>query len=518
MGNSISEKFQRLGLLLQDDSDLQYLDTQISSQMDAQMKVATHCPPEKETHKCRLPGPNNEIQDKVSAKFHPYSAVNISSSYCPALAFVRVHHNYFVEEDRQKSLDKFFEPTNVWGRIWTLYYFPLPPGCNKRLLLLVPLQEVINFLQEVNTALSCELRIREDDEGRILQFDEPGCPRPEFLGVSKTLVAKDKLVMDKSYKITGSWGDWSRSYEPDVLQSLERRIGAGLGAERRRKGKGNKKKNRNPLERAREWAERLNRLQQYLGLRPRGAGIATQIPHVDVDKPAPWPYPDGPIFFSVDVEWKERNTTHVTEVGISILDTQDLVGPPGLHGTNWLAMIRSYHLRVSEYRFFVNKKYCSGCPESFNYGTSEFVNWEETGKRIDDFFSPPYDGSRVDRSAGLKERKLIYVGHDTRNDLEQLAIAGSQMFKRIRFNGPEAIFEEIIDTALLFCGLRNQTSPTSLSNMMTGLNIWTRNLHNAGNDAQHAMVALASMMLEAAGEHDAAVSEENSLVEPVQQA
>jgi len=49
MDNSINEKFQRLDLLIQDDSDLQYLDTQISAQMDAQMKVPTHCPPENET-------------------------------------------------------------------------------------------------------------------------------------------------------------------------------------------------------------------------------------------------------------------------------------------------------------------------------------------------------------------------------------------------------------------------------------------------------------------------------------
>lgn len=381
----------------------------------------------------------------------------------------------------------------------------------------MPLQEAIDFLQEVNTALSSELTIKEEDEGRILRFEEAGCPKPQFLGVSGTLAEKDKLVLDKSFTITGSWGDWSRSYEPTALQSLETKIGAGLGAERRRKGKGRKSKYRNPLERAREWAERMNRLQQYLGLRSQDAGIATLVPHVDIDKPAPWPYPDGPIFFSVDVEWKEKNTAHVTEIGISILDTQDLVGPPGLHGRNWLKMIRSYHLRVSEYRYFVNKEYCSGCPESFNFGTSEFVKSENTGKRIDDFFSPPYDGSRVDRSAGSKERKLIYVGHDTSSDLDQLAVAGSQMFKRIRFNGPEAIFEEVIDTATLFSGLRNQPSPTSLSNMMTGLNIWTRNLHNAGNDAQYAMVGLVSMVLEAAGEHEAAVAEENFLVKPLQQ-
>lgn len=48
MNDPINEKFQRLDLLLQDDHNLQYLDTQIKAQTEAQMRVPTHYPSEKE--------------------------------------------------------------------------------------------------------------------------------------------------------------------------------------------------------------------------------------------------------------------------------------------------------------------------------------------------------------------------------------------------------------------------------------------------------------------------------------
>lgn len=386
----------------------------------------------------------------------------------------------------------------------------LPPGCNKRLLLLVPLKETYDFLNEVNTALSCELTIwNPQDEGFILQFDEPDGPRPELLGVSTSPETKQKLVTDKSLSLTGSWGDWSRSYEPTVLEVLERKIGAGLNAERLLRSKGKKsKKVLNPLERARAWAERLNRVQKYFGLRPGDADIATSISPVNVDSPAPWPDSDSPILFSADIEWKEQNAAHVTEIGISILDTQDLVDPPGLHGANWMKKIRSHHLRVSEYRLFVNSKYCKGCPSSFNFGTSEFIDSAESGKRVDQFFSPPYNGSPNTSLLEPEKRKLIYVGHDTSGDISQLVRTESRIFRHILFNGPEVIFQEVIDTSPLYQGLRNNANPTSLASMMSGLNVWTRDLHNAGNDARYTMDALVRMALEAAGEHEAAVPEE----------
>lgn len=379
----------------------------------------------------------------------------------------------------------------------------------------MPLKEAHDFLQEVNTALSCELAITEaKGEGFFLRLDNSYCPKPTLLGVSTSHQTMEGLVIDMSRRITGSWADWMCSYTLAVLRALEGMIGDALYAEKNLgcKGKKGKKKRLNVLEHARAWAECIDRVQQYFGLRPTGAGMAIHISPVNVDVPAPWPYPDGPIFFSVDVEWKERNATQVTEIGISILDTQELRGRhPGLHGTKWMNKIRSHHLRVSEYRFHRNKDFCSGCPNNFNYGNSEFVESAKLGKRIDDFFLPPYDGRTVDRSPKAEKRNLIYLGHNTKQDLEQLAAVGSEIFSKILFNGTRATFEEVLDTALLYQGLRNDAQLTSLENMMAGLNTWTRDLHNGGNDARYTMMALVMIALDAAGEHEAAVAKESPL-------
>ncbi|KAJ5988871.1 hypothetical protein N7481_004081 [Penicillium waksmanii] len=511
MDKAMDEKFNRLNLLLQGDEDLQHVNTQISTRMKARKKVSAPGLQDEETKVSTLEpilagsqlskgyvrkipkGQNTRAnqwiewtQEEAIASSPDNSpswcsaqgifpkTIDLASSYCPVLALRNIPHKFFDDEARNKALAKFFETKTLFDRTWTLHYLSLPPGCRgKRLLLLVPLKEAYDYLQEVNTSLSCEVAITEDKgEGFFLQFDDSDFPRPTLLGVSSSLKTMEGLVIDKSRRITGSWADWMSSHQPAVLKDLEAKIGDALYAEKNlgRKGKKGKKKRLNVLEYARAGAECIDRLQQYFGLRPTGAGIGISISPVDVDSPAPWVYPDGPIFFSVDVEWKERNATHVTEIGISILDTQELRGHhPGLHGTKWMSKIRSHHLRVSEYRFHINKDFCSGCPNNFNYGKS----------------------------------------HNTKQDLEQLASAGSESFRKILFNGPEAIFEETLDTASLYQGLRNDAQLTSLENMMAGLSTWTRDLHNGGNDARYTMVALIIIALEAAGEHKAAVAKES---------
>ncbi|CAI7678735.1 unnamed protein product [Penicillium pancosmium] len=529
----MDEKFNRLNLLLQGDEDLQHVNTQISTRMNAGKKGSAPGLQDGETKVRKSPKGRNMRTNKwtewtqeeaiasspdsptwCSARGIFPKSIDLASSYCPVLALRNIPHKFCDDEARNKALAKFFETKALFDRTWTLHYLSLPPGCRgKRLLLLVPLQEAYDYLKEVNTALSCDVAITEDKgEGFFLQFGDSNCPRPTILGVSTSHKTMEGLVIDKSRRITGSWADWMSSYQSAVLKDLEAKIGDALYAEKNlgRKGKKGKKRRLNVLEYARAGAECIDRLQQYFGLRPTGAGIGISISPVDVDSPAPWAYPDGPIIFSVDVEWKERNATHVTEIGISILDTQELRGHhPGLHGAKWMSKIRSHHLRVSEYRFHINKEFCPGCPNNFNYGESEFIDSANLGKRIDDFFSPPYDGSPIDHSPESKKRNLIYLGHDIKQDLEQLAAAGSETFRKILFNGPEVIFEEMLDTASLYQDLRNDAQITSVENMMSGLNTWTRDLHNGGNDARYTMMALIIIALEAAGEHEAAVAKES---------
>lgn len=75
------------------------------------------------------------------------------------------------------------------------------------------------------------------------------------------------------------------------------------------------------------------------------------------------------IFISVDVELFEFNHSHITEVGISILDTLQTIGvPPGQDYENWFDLIEAHHFRIKEYRHEVNRKHVRGCEEFFDFG------------------------------------------------------------------------------------------------------------------------------------------------------
>lgn len=74
-------------------------------------------------------------------------------------------------------------------------------------------------------------------------------------------------------------------------------------------------------------------------------------------------------FVCVDVEAYERNHSIVTEIGIAILDTDDIIGvAPGERGQSWFSLIETHHLRVKEVSDMVNHEFVKGCPEFFDFG------------------------------------------------------------------------------------------------------------------------------------------------------
>lgn len=63
------------------------------------------------------------------------------------------------------------------------------------------------------------------------------------------------------------------------------------------------------------------------------------------------------------------HTSTVTEIGLAILDTENIEEvPPGENGKNWLSYIEAHHLRINEYKSIVNSRYIRGCPDAFNFG------------------------------------------------------------------------------------------------------------------------------------------------------
>lgn len=89
----------------------------------------------------------------------------------------------------------------------------------------------------------------------------------------------------------------------------------------------------------------------------------------DVKKPAPFTPRESVRFVCVDIEAYEKNTAMVTEVGLAVLDTEDINGiPPGERGEDWFPLVQAYHFRIKERDHMVNSDYVRGCPEQFGFG------------------------------------------------------------------------------------------------------------------------------------------------------
>lgn len=75
------------------------------------------------------------------------------------------------------------------------------------------------------------------------------------------------------------------------------------------------------------------------------------------------------VLVCVDVEAIETQPDRVSEVGIAILDTNELQGVPvGADGRPWWRFIRAHHIRIKEYSGLKNYRYVQGCPDKFEFG------------------------------------------------------------------------------------------------------------------------------------------------------
>jgi len=89
----------------------------------------------------------------------------------------------------------------------------------------------------------------------------------------------------------------------------------------------------------RSWEEEKAELAAIAALKAPPAPI-------DPNKPPSFAFYSGVIFVCVDVEAYEKDSSKITEVGISNLDTKNLEGlAPGHAGSEWRSKIRARHFR-----------------------------------------------------------------------------------------------------------------------------------------------------------------------------
>lgn len=368
-----------------------------------------------------------------------------------------------------------------------------PTSLGTKPIILVPHSQVQQLVDEISQTF--ETNVHVPSSPLTLTFFDDGTPQPQFLGISRSRA--DFNDMQASIPPAPEHHGESPS---DAIPALERSFAAfqtkcekALAANKK-KGAAKRKKDGDRFLAIQAWHLQLKRAQQYLGLRPRTTKPEEPDPHLswgeqeqfrmqqltsgpllldqlDVHTPAPHQFDKEPVIVAVDIESYERDHSLITEVGVSTLDTLDLVGvAPGPGGENWSQQIRSRHFRIKGREYLVNKDFCIGDPNAFQFGESEFVEVSESAAVVDSCFEWPFSvqfkdvgcqrawqddattaavghalsdvessipasaltGQRNQRPVpvqkGPKDRNLLVVGHDIRADLAYLEKLGSKIF------------------------------------------------------------------------------------------
>ncbi|KAJ5188698.1 hypothetical protein N7491_005019 [Penicillium cf. griseofulvum] len=434
----------------------------------------------------------------------PVTAIQFASSFTPAVTMARFPFKYLHGENFKKVNDRFYAGDKFWNRTWDLYYLSVPKAISPASFLLIPTFQAQALISEINSALNIKLTlVGTGKEGLVMEFNNEKLVRPLFLGRSSTPGQKAKLY-GRIPPGLENWGPWTKLVEPHVFEEFEKKIKQSIATI---KNKHHGKQASRDAQ-MKKWQECLCRAQAYFGLRPafqpnvpQPSFTNGQVDAIDVLKPVKWTFQDAPIFICIDLEWMDRYGW-LTEVGISTLDMMDLQGVvPGDYGHMWMKQVRSRHLRVAEYRNWVNSTYSTGCPGSFRFGKSEMIASAEVGKVVDAAFHPPYMVPLKDEmvpSYKNQKRTVILVGLDLHGDIMHLQKAGSKVF--INKDGPSSVIRETFDVAELYRVEAGESQKRGLRALLGILNILSPDLHNAGNDAHYTLHALVRMMLRVAGE------------------
>jgi hypothetical protein len=207
--------------------------------------------------------------------------------------------------------------------------------------------------------------------------------------------------------------------------------------------------------------------------------------------------PEDALIVSIDTEWEHRRLgDFVVEVGITILDTRDIVNvAPGKFGDDWFSKAKTYHYVASATKR--RKERIGGCFFSKDvFGTYATIK-RDIVSVLQQAAHPPSDG----RAMGHGPRKVVLVGHSVVADLQQLyrspSLALDLLSADVFLTKPTTVF----DTFMLTVAARKQGAnirQRRLGWLVNWLGVHpryrrhnvVRGCHNAGNDAAYTMMAL----------------------------
>ncbi|KAL8722581.1 MAG: hypothetical protein Q9225_000977, partial [Loekoesia sp. 1 TL-2023] len=456
------------------------------------------------------------------------------SKFCPLGAVSKWPYKFFQYQDSEIISKAFFAAGKFRMRGWTLYYIHTLLDTADKPLILVPATEVQALFDDIKRELRLLVYFPKEERapGFLLSFTEEGIPRPRYLGrldLENSLDDMEAKIPPFKHEVNGNHRLDDRSFAA-FKKKMEEAIQATKHKSKAQKDR--KKKERIVLKH--NWCEQLKRAQCYLGIRPRmepgmkdpasdpsippreleqavqryNLSQCIELPDVNTSEHAPFPFDKNVVLICIDVEAYEKNERPITEIGVSTLDTNDLVDlPPGEVGKAWMKKIRSRHFRIKETAHLNNFEFVAGCADRFEpeFGESEWVSFKEAPQVIASCFRPPYsrrlqltNGELSNNSEPAvngeenpkPKRQLILVGHDINNDIHYLRKLGydvSNLFNLI----------EALDTMDLHRAWKHQQNPSKLGSILVDLELTGWNLHNAGNDAAYTLQALIGIAISA---------------------
>ncbi|KAK9448410.1 ribonuclease H-like domain-containing protein [Limtongia smithiae] len=167
---------------------------------------------------------------------------------------------------------------------------------------------------------------------------------------------------------------------------------------------------------------------------------------------------------AIDTEMWERSANDtITEIGIVVWDLQQGAS----HDAPFTTM---RHIRVKENMHRRNGKFVADHAEEFDFGDSEILTLDECGQELRELFKSYRD-------------RAVFVAHGIGTDLRALRKLGSQPNESV----------PVIDTIEIWRHANGDNVKAKLQIVMKDLEVPTKHLHNAGNDAFFTMRILQKM-------------------------
>lgn len=361
-------------------------------------------------------------------------------------------------------------------------------------LILVLAADVEAFLLEINKKLKMRLRF-PNKPGFVISFREPGSPCPRYLG--KLLSKEDLPVLEDKIPGPEFRHEAEEFLDLRTLSAFKDNIQLVIDAGKRRSNlsEGEKEGNRNNDETSHSagiaagitkdsWGAQLEKTRRYLGLDTIANDPSLQ--GTNAKTPTSNSFHEKVIFISIDVEAYERSRRTITEIGISTLDTDDLLElTPGKGGAEWIKSMRSRHFRINESSHLENHEFVTGCADRFEkrFGTSEWISIKDAPQVVASCFKYPFSASahqsnstKINQREAAVQRNIVLVGHDVRADIDYLRSMGYNV-------GNVDNLLEAVDTADLDRAISHQRQSRNLGSIVSELGGTPWNLHNAVSDA-----------------------------------